>query len=84
MKRTYFVPLLLVFSLLLFAAETKATTITYFSQTNIGGGIQGSATATITSGPGYLDILVTNTSPRGPDIAPGGIACLRKVQATLP
>ncbi|HUT29055.1 MAG TPA: PEP-CTERM sorting domain-containing protein [Sedimentisphaerales bacterium] len=74
MKGNHFFRLLLAFCLLMSAAECKAVTVTYFPQTNIGGGIQGSATATITSGPGYLDILLTNTSPLGPDIPPEGIA----------
>jgi hypothetical protein len=74
MKGNHFFRLVIAFCLLLFAAECEAVTVTYFPQTNIGGGIQGSATAMITSGSGYLDILLTNTSPLGPDIPPEGIA----------
>jgi len=59
---------------LLFAACGGATSVTYFQAANIGGGIAGSATATVTSGAGYVDILLQNTSPLGPSIGVNGIA----------
>ncbi len=51
------------------ASYASATTLTYFSTPNIGGGISASAVATITAGPGYLDIVLQNTSDLGPIIS---------------
>jgi len=45
------------------------TVETYFQSTDIGGGIYASATATVTTGAGYVDVTIQNTSPRGPQIA---------------
>jgi hypothetical protein len=44
------------------------TAVTYFQSTDIGGGIYASATATVTTGAGYVDVTVQNTSPLGPQI----------------
>jgi hypothetical protein len=54
---------------LLNVTATQAVTTTNFPSADIGGGIYASATATVTSGPGYLDILLQNTSPLGPEIS---------------
>ena len=51
------------------ASYASATTLTYFSTPNIGGGISASAVGTITAGPGYLDIVLQNTSALGPMIS---------------
>ena len=56
-------------AILLFSTSLSYGTITVdFPEVDIGGGIKGSATATIEAGPGYLDIIVENTSPLGPTI----------------
>jgi len=52
----------------LIASNAAATTTTYFMSSDIGGGIAATAVATITAGPGYLDIVLQNTSPLGPVI----------------
>lgn len=52
----------------LIASHAGATTTTYFISSDIGGGIAASAVATITAGPGYLDMVLQNTSPLGPTI----------------
>jgi hypothetical protein len=44
------------------------TVVTYFQSTDIGGGIYASATATVTTGAGYVDVTIQNTSPLGPQI----------------
>lgn len=48
---------------------SHGTVVTYFQSTDIGGGIYASATATVTTGAGYVDVTVRNTSPLGPQIA---------------
>lgn len=45
------------------------TVVTYFQSTDIGGGIYASSTATVTTGAGYVDVIIQNTSPLGPQIA---------------
>jgi hypothetical protein len=58
--------------LFLFSSNSLATVTTYFPLTNIdGSGIYGSATAEVTGGSGYVDIVVTNTSPLGPYLTVG-------------
>jgi len=52
----------------LIASNAAATTTTYFVTADIGGGISASAVATLTAGPGYLDIVLQNTSALGPVI----------------
>jgi hypothetical protein len=70
-----------VFALLmtfLVASSASAATMTYFYLPDISGssgaGIEASAVATITTGPGYMDIVLQNTSPLGPVISPNGYA----------
>jgi len=62
---------------LLSASSALAVTVN-FAPTDIGGGIIGSATAEVTSGTnggnGYLDILLTNTSPQGLEVETGKYA----------
>ena len=55
-----------VVTFLILAQDTFAIVFTHFESTNIGGGIYGSAQAQITSGSGWLEIKLTNTSPLGP------------------
>ncbi len=62
---------------LLFSTSNVVAGVTYFSPTDIAGDsntITASAQASITSGAGYIDILLTNTSPLGLDISPDGRA----------
>jgi hypothetical protein len=77
LKASYFVGLTLIFCIALNATVAEATTV-YFPETDIGGGILGSGQAEITSGEsggkGYVDIVLTNTSPLGPVISPDGRA----------
>ena len=47
------------------ATISNATITTYFTSTDIGGGLYGSAVATVTTGLGYVDVAVQNTSPLG-------------------
>jgi hypothetical protein len=58
---------------LLFNSGASYAVTVYFPETDISGtageGIVGSAQAEITSGSGYLDIVLTNTSPLGPVLA---------------
>ena len=65
--RTY---LLAFFCLFLIASQAHAVTVNFYSA-DISGGtaalpIEASAEATVTAGPGYLDVELTNTSPLGP------------------
>jgi hypothetical protein len=50
---------------LLGAAFTRAEVTTYFTSADIGGGIYGSAVATVSTGAGYVDVTIQNTSPLG-------------------
>jgi hypothetical protein len=80
MKSKDFVKLLCILFIALNTTAVQATITTYFPETDIadGNGIYGSAmaevTSGITSGAGYLDILLWNTSPLGPEISPDGRA----------
>ena len=60
--------------LCLFASGAEAAT-TYFPLTDISGtGVWSSAGATVTTGPGYVDVLVQNTSPRQDNFEGGGLS----------
>ena len=62
---------------LLLSTSNAFAVTTYFTATDIASGsntIISSAQADITSGLGYIDILLTNTSPLGSDISPDGKA----------
>ena len=66
MKSTYFLWLFSTLTLL-GAAGSEATTTTYFPLTDISGDASGfwsSAAAIVSSGPGYVEVLLVNTSPR--------------------
>ncbi len=73
MKRASLLLYFCISFLLLTCTSLKAVT-TYFPETHIGGGIYGTAEAEITSGSGYIDIIVRNTSSIGPVISPDGRA----------
>ena len=47
-------------------STARGAVVTYFPETDIGGGIIAKAQATITGGSTYLDIVVQNTSDLGP------------------
>ena len=57
------------------ASLTGADTITYFPLTDISGtGFWASAAATVTTGQGYVEVLVQNTSPRQDDFEDTGLS----------
>ena len=57
------------------ASLAGADTITYFQSTDISGtGLWASAVATVTTGQGYVDVLVQNTSPRQDDFEATGLS----------
>lgn len=66
-----------LFLSLLFSSTLSAAVVTYFEQVDITidsgdpRGIYASATATITTGPGWMDVVIQNTSPLGPDLGLG-------------
>jgi len=72
MKRKYFVGVLGLAFVFFNAGGADAVTV-YFPETDISGaaaaGILGSAQAEVTSGSGYVDVVLTNTSPLGPVLA---------------
>lgn len=79
MKRTYFLGAIGL-AVLLFTASGAIGVTVYFPEIDISEGaasspILASAQAEITSGSGYVDIVLTNTSPLGPSVGtPAGIA----------
>ncbi|MHC4068354.1 MAG: PEP-CTERM sorting domain-containing protein [Planctomycetota bacterium] len=72
MKRKCFLGVLGIAVLLFNVSGASAVTV-YFPELDISGaaaeGIMASAQAEVTSGVGYIDILLTNTSPLGPVLA---------------
>ncbi|MHC4086814.1 MAG: PEP-CTERM sorting domain-containing protein [Planctomycetota bacterium] len=68
---TRFVKISLFSAAILFSTTSFSygTVETYFQSADIGGGIYASATATVTTGAGYVDVTIRNTSPLGPQIA---------------
>ncbi len=70
-KKTGFLRLFALAVVLLYCGVAAEGTMVYFPSTDIGGGIIGTAEAEVTSGAGYLDVLLTNTSALGPELASG-------------
>ena len=63
-----------VLCVLVLTLPVQADLVTYFQEVDItgdGNGINASAIANITTGPGWMDIAVQNTSPLGPVLANG-------------
>jgi hypothetical protein len=75
--RKFFVVKCAVLFCLLLSPTLNAELITYFEEVDITidsgdpRGIQASATATITTGAGWMDVVIQNTSPLGPDLGLG-------------
>lgn len=62
MKEAFFIALA---GLYVCASATNAAITTHFTSTDIGAGLYGSAVATVTTGAGYVDVAIQNTSSLG-------------------